>query len=46
MIGPVTGEGVEVKKHHIVIFTDKQHYMTIDIKTKVVQHAPRINISI
>ena len=42
----VTGAGVEdaeVKKS-IVIFTYKQSLLSIDMKTKVVQHVPRIKL--
>ena len=49
MIGLVTGEGVDVKKTSkkiIDIFTHKQQHLSIDMKTKIVQHVPRINISI
>ena len=28
------------------IYTHKQQHVTIDMKTKIVQHVPRINISI
>ena len=45
MIGLVTGEG-GVKKKHIDIYTHKERHLSIDMKTKIVQHVPRINISI
>ena len=35
MIGPVKGEGVEVKKN-IDIFTHKQQHLSIEMKTKIV----------
>ena len=44
MIGNVTGEGAgggAVKKK----LTNKQRLLSIDMKTKVVQHVPRMNIS-
>ena len=37
MICAVTGKGGEVKKS-IVIFTHKQRHLSIDMKTKIVQH--------
>ena len=40
MIGPLTGQGEGVT--YICLST----YLSIDMKTKVVQHVPRINISI
>ena len=40
MIGLVTGEGVDVQNTH------KQQHLSIEMKTKMVQHVPRINISI
>ena len=44
----VTGEGAEeaaeVKKS-IAIFAYKQRLLSIEMKTKVVQHVPRINLS-
>ena len=46
MIGLVTGKGDEVKKKLIDIYTHKHQHLTIDMKTKLVQHVPRINISI
>ena len=44
MNSKVTGEGdvVDVKKKSIDIFTYKQRLLSIDMKTKVVQHVPRI----
>ena len=42
----VTEERVVVAKKTLVIFTYKQRHLSIDMKTKVVQHVPRINISI
>ena len=44
MTGTHTGEGVVVV--NIAIFTFKQRLLSLDMKTKVVQHVPRINISI
>ena len=45
MIGKLTGEGdVEVKKS-IDIYNYKQRLLSIDMKTKVVQHVPRIKFS-
>ncbi len=45
MIGVVTGEGAEVKKS-IDIYTHKAQHLSIDMKTTIVQHVLRINISI
>ena len=48
MTSKVTGEGAEegeVKKT-IAIFAYKQHILSIEIQTKLVQHVPRSNISI
>ena len=49
MNSKVTGEGDEdvadVKKNLIVIFNFKQRLLSLDMKTKVVQHVPRINLS-
>ena len=43
---PGTGaDAAEVKKNHIAIFTYKQWLLSIDVKTEVVQHVPRINLS-
>ena len=46
MIGKLTGEGVvhdeEDVKEIIDIFNFKQRLLSIDMKTKVVQHFPRI----
>ena len=33
-------------KKSIALFTHKQRHLSIDMKTKIVQHGPRINISI
>ena len=41
MIGLLTGEGPEVQKT-IDIFTHKQQHLSIDMKTKIVQHVPRM----
>ena len=43
----VSGSGVEeeVKKKTIAIFAYKQRLLSLDMKTKVVQHVPRINLS-
>ena len=38
------GEGAAVQKKTIAIFGNKQRLMSIDMKTKVVQHVPRINL--
>ena len=50
MNSKVTGEGDDddddVQKKTIAIFGYKQRLLSIDIKTKVVQHVPRIEISI
>ena len=48
MIGLLTGKGAAaaVKKKSIDIFTHKQRHLSIDMKTKIVQHVPTINISI
>ena len=48
MIGLVTGTGAEaavVKKNTIAIFTYKHSVFSLDMKTKVVQHVPVININ-
>ena len=43
MIGKLTGLGAEEEvKKGIGIFTYKQRLLSIDMKTKVVQHVPRI----
>ena len=45
MNSKLTGEGDDaaaVKKNHIAIFAYKQCLLIIDMKTKVVQHVPRI----
>ena len=44
MIGKLTGCGGG--KKNIVILTYKQQLLSIDMKTKVVQHVPRTNLSI
>ena len=41
----LTGEGDDVKKILIAKFTYNQRLLSIDMKTKVVHHVPRINIS-
>ena len=42
----VTNEGAaEVKKKSIAIFAYKQRLLSIEMKTKLVQHVPRINLS-
>ena len=47
MISLVTGMGVdEDVQKSIAIFTYNQWLLSIDMKTKVVQHVPGINISI
>ena len=47
MIGKLTGAGNEdeVPKKNIVIFTYKQRLLSLDMKTKVVQNVPVININ-
>ena len=47
MTSKLTGEGEadDVKKS-IDIFTYKQRLLSIEMKTKIVQHVPTINISI
>ena len=46
MTPKLTGEGAAgVKKKNIAIFGYKQRLLSIDMKTKVVQHVPRINLS-
>ena len=44
MNSKVTGEGDGVKKKHIAIFGYKQRLLSIDMKTKVVPHVPRIKL--
>ena len=50
MTSKLTGEGdaeaeaADVKKS-IAIFVYKQRLLSLDMKTKVVQHVPRINLS-
>ena len=48
MNSKVTGEGAdeedEVQKKIIAVFTYKKRLLSIDVKTKVVQHVPRINL--
>ena len=47
MTSKLTGEGdVEVPKKTIAIFGYKQQLLSMDMKTKVFQYIPRINISI
>ena len=48
MTSKVTGEGDEAAeevKKSIAIFGYKQWLLSLDMKTKVVQHVPRINLS-
>ena len=41
----VSGSGDEAKKNHcIAIFGYKERLLSLDMKTKVVQHVPSINI--
>ena len=40
------GEGAAVKKKTIAIFAYKQRLLSIEMKTKLVQHVATINISI
>ena len=47
MTSKLTGEGDDddddaVPKKHIAIFSNKQRLLSIDMKTKVVQHVPMI----
>ena len=42
----VSGTGVVEVQKHIVILTYTQWLLSIDMKTKVVQHVSRINITI
>ena len=46
MIGSLPGQGAAVVKKSIVTWTHKQRHLSIEMKTKIVQHAPTINISI
>ena len=48
MIGKLTGEGddEDVVKKTIDIFNFKQRLLSLDMKTKVVQHVPRIIFNI
>ena len=43
--GAAADDGDDVKKKSIAIFGCKQRLLRIDMKTKVVQHVPRINLS-
>ena len=51
MNSKVTGEGAaaddddDVKKKNIGIFTYKQRRLSMDMKTKIVQHVSKINLS-
>ena len=46
MNSKVTGEGADAAvKKSIDIFGYKQRLLSLDMKTKVVQHVPRINLS-
>ena len=48
MTSKLKGEGAEAAaevKKTIAIFGYKQRVLSIDMKTKVVQHVPRINLS-
>ena len=52
MNSKLTGEGAaaaadddDVKKNPIAIFGNKQRLLSIEMKTKLVQHVPRINLS-
>ena len=40
MIGKLTGEGEDEVKKSIAIFRYKQRILSIEMKTKVVQHVP------
>ena len=42
MIGKLAGEGDEVAEVKKLFFNFKQRQLSIDIKTKVVEHVPRI----
>ena len=44
MIPSVSGQGDSVKKKNIPIFTYKNWVFSLDMKTKLVEHVPRINI--
>ena len=44
MTGLVTGEGEAGVKKNIAILAYKQSLFSLDVKTKVVRHVPRINI--
>ena len=46
MIASLTGEGGGVQKKSIDVYIHKQRYLIIDMKTKIVQHVPTINLSI
>ena len=47
MIGKLTGLGeAEVQKKTIAIFGYKQRHLSLDMKTKVVQHLPKIIFNI
>ena len=46
MNSKLTGEGEAEVKKIIVIFTYNQCLLSIDMKTKVVQHVPRINLQV
>jgi hypothetical protein len=39
------GDGEEAVKKTIAIFSSKQRILSIEMKTKIVQHVPRINLS-
>ena len=45
MNSKVTGEGGDEVKKTIAIFAYKQRILIIEMKTKLVQHVPRINLS-
>ena len=48
MASTVTGEGDTVgvlEKGFMGIFNSKERLLSLDMKTKVVQHVPRINLS-
>ena len=46
MNSKLTGEGdAEEVKKSIAIFGNKQSLLSLEMKTKVVQHVPRINLS-
>ena len=47
MNSKLTEEGdADVKENHIAIFGYKQWLLSLDMKTKVVQHVPRIIFNI